>query len=72
MKRKKVVKIAFRIEVTDECIGCGVCATTCDNFEMVEGDKRKAKPKEANVKDIGCNKDAADSCPVQAIKIAEE
>ena len=58
----------FKIEVTDECIGCGACVAQCDNFEM-EGDK--AKPKKAEVADIGCNKDAADACPVTAIKIKE-
>lgn len=58
----------FKIEVSDECIGCAACVAQCDNFEM-EGDK--AKPKKAVVDNIGCNKDAADACPVSAIKIKE-
>ena len=58
-----------RIEVDKEkCIGCGACAAQCDNFEM-DGDK--AVPKKAEVDDIGCNKDAKDACPVDAIKITE-
>jgi ferredoxin len=68
-----VVKIAkFKIEVTDDCIGCGACTAQCDNFDIVEeGDKRVAKPKQATVTEIDCNQDAADSCPVQAIKITK-
>jgi len=58
----------YKIEVTDECIACGACVAQCDNFEM-DGDK--AKPKKKEVNDIGCNKDAVDACPVNAIKIKE-
>ncbi len=58
-----------KIEVDKEkCIGCGACAAQCDNFEM-DGDKAKAKQTE--VDDIGCNKDASDACPVEAIKVTE-
>lgn len=52
----------------EKCIGCGACAAQCDNFEM-DGDKAKAKKTE--VLDIGCNQDAADACPVEAIKITK-
>jgi len=59
----------FKIEVdNDKCIGCGACTAQCDNFEMT-GDK--AVPKQAEVDDIGCNKEAADVCPVDAIIINE-
>ena len=58
-----------KIKVSAEkCIGCGACAAQCDNFEM-EGDKAVAKEKEVN--EIGCNQDAADACPVDAITIKE-
>ena len=62
MAKQKVEVIA------EKCIGCGACVAQCDNFEM-EGDKAIAKAKE--VDEIGCNKDAADACPVDAIIIKE-
>jgi ferredoxin len=60
----------FKIIVDREaCIGCGSCAAICpDNWEM-EGDK--SKPKKTQVSESGCNKEAADACPVQCIKIKE-
>ncbi len=52
----------------DNCIGCGACAANCpDNWEMADDGKSKAKKTE--LEEIGCNQEAADSCPVQCIKI---
>lgn len=57
----------YQIKVDKEkCIGCGACANTCDNFEIIEG---KSHVKKAKVQEIGCSQDAADMCPVQAITI---
>jgi len=53
----------------DKCIGCGACEAVCDNFELM-GDG-KAVVKQAEVEDIGCNKEAADVCPVKCIHIKE-
>ena len=62
--------MAFKIEVDKEkCIGCGACAATCDNFELEEG---KATVKKAEVEDLGCNQEAADMCPVDAIKVEKQ
>lgn len=50
-----------------ECIGCGACVAACpENWEM-DGDK--AKPKQTEIAEVGCNQEAADNCPVECIKI---
>ena len=54
----------------EKCIGCGACASICDNWEIDENGK--AKPKKTEVEEVGCNKEAADVYPVQCIKIEEE
>ncbi|MBD3249436.1 ferredoxin [Candidatus Woesearchaeota archaeon] len=61
--------MAYKIKVTDECIGCGACVSACDNFELEDG---KAYPKKKEVEEKGCNQEAADICPVDAIKIEEK
>lgn len=53
----------------DACIGCGSCAAICPENWVMEGDK--SKPKKTQVKEIGCDKEAADACPVQCITMKE-
>ena len=63
----------------EECIGCGACAAICpEHWEMSDDGKSKLKNGkiEGNktikeVTEIGCNKEAADSCPVPCIFIEE-
>ena len=53
------------------CIGCGVCTTICpENWVMA--DDGKSMPLETEVDEIGCNQDAANSCPVGCIKIVKK
>ena len=59
-----MVKIEFKKE---DCIGCGACAAICPDNWVLKGDK--ASPKKIELKEIGCNQDAADGCPVECIKI---
>ena len=48
----------------EKCIGCGACEAICpEGFGLKDG---KAYVKNANAK---CAKEAADGCPVQAIKV---
>jgi len=57
----------FKITIDKKkCIGCGACVALCGNFKMVEG---KSVAKKDVVKELGCNKDAAENCPVQCISI---
>ena len=62
--------MAYKIKVDKEkCIGCGACAANCDNFEMKED---KAAAKETEVEKLGCNQEAADICPVEAIIVKKK
>lgn len=62
-----------------KCIGCGTCEALCPKyFKLGEDGKSHLKgakftePEEnetLEIKNVGCAKDAADSCPVQCINI---
>jgi len=58
-----------KIKIDDDaCIGCGLCQEICPaTFQMKDF---KAIVKKATVAKITKEKEAADSCPVQAIKIS--
>lgn len=61
------VKIAFNAE---ECIGCGACAAICpQNWGLKNG---KASPKKTSLPEVGCNQDAAESCPMGCIKVEQK
>lgn len=55
------------IKIDEEtCIGCGACASICEEvFEMKDG-KAHVKKSQDNSK-AACVKEAIDSCPVNAI-----
>jgi ferredoxin len=70
------------IQKHKDCIGCGACAALCPDFWEMD-DNGKARPKlgaknpqtgdyefELEQDEIGCNKDAADACPVKIIKLS--
>ena len=46
----------------EKCIGCGACEAVCPEGFMMKGDKAVVKSQKAK-----CIKEAAESCPVQAI-----
>ncbi|MDP3027508.1 MAG: ferredoxin [Nanoarchaeota archaeon] len=52
----------------ETCIGCGACVAICPEvFELKDGKAAVKKGKEKSK--VPCVKDAAEGCPVQAIKI---
>ena len=63
----------YKIEFDEEgCIGCGACEAQCAENWEIDTEKQKARPKKTELDEISCNKDAADVCPVDVIKIVEK
>jgi ferredoxin len=64
-----------------DCIGCGACAAVCPEFwEMeeahstIKGSKKRSdgwEELEISERDLECNKEAAESCPVNVIHITD-
>lgn len=61
-----------------KCIGCGSCAILCPKYwEMTEYGKAHLvgskidsnEVEELEIKEVGCNQEAIDVCPVQCIHI---
>ena len=51
---------------TEKCIGCGLCVSICEKVFAMKGDKAITKKAVTGEK---CAKEAAESCPVNAIEI---
>ncbi len=55
--------MAIKID-QEKCIGCGLCASICEEvFEMRDDGKAHVKKQ----KNLPCVKEAISSCPVEAI-----
>ncbi len=64
------------------CIGCGACAAACPKFwkmsdadgksDLIGGKAVGDKFELEVVADVGCNKAAADGCPVNVIHLVDE
>lgn len=64
---KKNKENKMNVKVEDSCIACGACESICDAVFSVED---KAVVNESAVADNeDCVREAADSCPVQAIVV---
>jgi len=67
----------------EECIGCSACEAVAPDFWEMNGDGKAdikkgeklddgTQEKDIDEKDFEANKEAADSCPVNAIHIIEK
>ncbi len=55
--------------VTDDCIGCGLCVSTCPEvFSMTDASVAAAIKTEVPDAAAATAEEAMDGCPVQAIK----
>jgi len=71
------------IQNIEGCIGCGSCAAVCPKFWDMDYEKAKAVLKGGKInaqgneselevsgeEDIKCNKEAAEVCPTQVIRV---
>ena len=55
----------------DLCLGCGLCADLCPEVFQMEEDKAVAKVDHVPAGTEDACRDAAQQCPVEAIKIEE-
>ena len=61
-----------KIIVTTECIGSGICATIAPEiFEMDAEDRKSKLRSDADLTNLKKAHEAAEACPVAAIKIEE-
>lgn len=61
--------VKYKVSVSNDCIGCGACVSACPESFAMKGSK--SSPKKPIVEKLGCIKEAADGCPVDAIKVEE-
>lgn len=62
--------MSYKIDFNeDACLGCGAC-TMCDNWEL--SSEGKVRPLQVDIDSVGCNEQASEICPVDAIKIVKK
>jgi len=55
----------------DACVGCGLCVDTCPAVFEMEGEVAKVIVDEVTEDVAAACNEAADACPVEAIKVDE-
>lgn len=59
--------MSIKVDQT-KCIGCGMCANLCPNVFKINS---QGKSEVISTKDVDCARNAANSCPVGAISVAD-
>lgn len=63
----------MKFYVNEDCIGCGLCVSTCPEvFSMSEEGTAKAVDEDAAPDVQSAAEEAKDNCPVSAIETVEE
>lgn len=63
----------MKFKVSDGCIGCGACASICENvFKMDDNNIAVASKEVTKESDLTDAKEAMESCPVEVIHIIKE
>ena len=62
------LKMKVKVDKT-KCLGCGLCVSICPLVFELKNNKSQIKEKANLEKSKECIKEAAENCPVQAIKI---
>lgn len=57
--------------VNEECILCGLCADMCPDIFRLGEEKARVVVNEIPSEQMDCCREAADSCPVEAIEVSE-
>ncbi len=55
----------------DLCTGCGLCVETCPEIFVIDDVVARAMSENVPEDELDACREAADSCPVEAIKIEE-
>ena len=59
----------MKVSINDECTGCELCVDTCPEIFEMSGDVAVAKLSNVPEDKEDDVRDAADSCPVEAIEV---
>lgn len=57
----------MKVNVNEDCIGCGLCESMCPQVFQMNGDRSEAVDNSETYRDLA--EEAAAACPVSAIEV---